>query len=75
MYGTYQSIVDYRLEVCIGGEYTSVCDIGWDNRDAAVVCIDVKGYFEGGKYTKCDDLIHANFHEAPRLHNNISCSH
>ena len=55
MYGTYQSIVDYRLEVCIGGEYTSICDIGWDDRDAAVACVDVRSYFEGGE-CKCDDL-------------------
>ena len=27
-----------RVEVCIGGRYGTVCDDGWNNRDASVVC-------------------------------------
>ena len=27
-----------RVEVCIGQRYGTVCDDGWDDRDASVVC-------------------------------------
>lgn len=27
-----------RVEVCIGGQYGTICDDGWDNIDASVVC-------------------------------------
>ena len=27
-----------RVEVCISGQYGTVCDTHWDNRDASVVC-------------------------------------
>ena len=27
-----------RVEVCIGERYGTVCDDGWDNQDASVVC-------------------------------------
>lgn len=27
-----------RVEVCIGGRYGTVCDNGWDNYDASVLC-------------------------------------
>ena len=27
-----------RVEVCIGRNYGTVCDDGWDNQDASVVC-------------------------------------
>ena len=27
-----------RVQICIGGQYTKVCDDFWDNQDASVVC-------------------------------------
>ena len=45
-----QTVVDYRFEVCVGGHFTSVCDIGWGYHDAAVVCRDLRGYLYGSKF-------------------------
>lgn len=50
IYGTEQRTTDVRFEVCIGDRFTSVCDIGWDNRDAEVVCRDSGFYMNTGTY-------------------------
>ena len=33
-----QTSFDGRVEMCLGGQWSSVCDDRWDHRDAAVVC-------------------------------------
>ena len=30
-----------RVEICYGGVWGSVCDSGWDYRDAAIVCLQL----------------------------------
>ena len=36
------------VEVCVNGSYSRVCDDGWDNRDASVVCRQM-GFSRHGK--------------------------
>ena len=65
MYGTFQSVVEFRFEVCIGGRFTSVCDIGWDDLDAAVVCRELRDYLDG---SKCNKLSHSPLHKSIHVH-------
>lgn len=30
-----------RVEICYDGVWGSVCDSGWDNRDASIVCLQM----------------------------------
>ena len=48
IYGTYQTTAEFRFEVCVGDQFASVCDVGWDDRDAAVVCTEL-GYSDASK--------------------------
>ena len=31
-------IIEGNIEICISGSYFSICDVGWDQRDAEVAC-------------------------------------
>ena len=30
--------IEGNIEICISGSYFSICDVGWDQRDAEVAC-------------------------------------
>ena len=38
-----------RVEVCINNSFQTVCDIGWSNIDASVICSEL-GFSQYGLY-------------------------
>ena len=50
-----QNDAEGRVEICVGGIWGSVCDDGWDNGDAAIVCQQLG--FQGN--SMCDSSLHA----------------
>ena len=50
MYFENGSSYEGRVEICRNGSYGAICDSGWDELDAEVVC---RQYYYGSGYSKC----------------------
>ena len=38
------------LQVCVGSQWATVCQSGWEYRDATVACRQLGFYYGGGKF-------------------------
>ncbi len=38
--------ITFGVEICLGGDYVGICDVGWDDRAARVACNQL-GYTDG----------------------------
>ena len=46
-YNNGLSTIRGRVLVCVNGAFQPICDVGWDNADAQVVCNQRYGYRYG----------------------------
>ena len=53
-----QNDAEGRVEICVSGIWGSVCDDGWDNGDAAIVCQQLG--FQGNSMCLCAVLVLAS---------------
>ena len=44
-YGNINQLNSYqgRVDICVNGTYIPICDLGWDNVDAQLVCRKIYG--------------------------------
>jgi len=54
------SVSQGRVEMCIGGDFHTVCDTGWSNIDASVLCSEL-GFSRYGKFVRVNFYIFCNF--------------
>ena len=62
--GNFLSIIELTFQVCSSGLYGNVCNIGWDDSDAAVVC-RYQGYSPpsyGENVKQSVDCLHLHVH-------------
>lgn len=52
-----ESSVEGRVELCIDGDWSTVCDEGWDGVDAAVTCQQLN-LPHSGKFSLVTSLTH-----------------
>ena len=53
-YPNDQTVVQGRVTLCINGSYQPICDVGWDDVDAQVLCNERYGGYR--PYGKCFEM-------------------